>query len=96
VYLGLAAGSAWFAFAGQWWVLAAYAVLTFFYSGGAAVQPSFNTDLFGLPHAGVNYGFIALGMSGGSIVPKQGREAGMTLGELYDLIIEDTYDRDRR
>ena len=21
---------------------------------------------------------------------------GMTLGELYDLIIEDTYDRDRR
>ena len=52
VYLGLAAGSAWFAFAGQWWVLAAYAVLTFFYSGGAAVQPSFNTDLFGLPHAG--------------------------------------------
>lgn len=39
VYLGLAAGSAWFAFAGQWWVLAAYAVLTFFYSGGAAVQP---------------------------------------------------------
>ena len=68
VYLGLAAGSAWFAFAGQWWVLAAYAVLTFFYSGGAAVQPSFNTDLFGLPHAGVNYGFIALGMSGGSIL----------------------------
>ena len=66
VYLGLAAGSAWFAFAGQWWVLAAYAVLTFFYSGGAAVQPSFNTDLFGLSHAGVNYGFIALGMSGGS------------------------------
>ena len=23
-------------------------------------------------------------------------KAGMTLGELYDLIIEDTYDRDRR
>lgn len=61
VYLGLAAGSAWFAFAGQWWVLAAYAVLTFFYSGGAAVQPSFNTDLFGLPHAGVNYGFYCFG-----------------------------------
>lgn len=36
------------------------------------------------------------GMSGGSIVPKQVREMGMTLGELYDLIIEDTYDRDRR
>ena len=75
VYLGLAAGSAWFAFAGQWWVLAAYAVLTFFYSGGAAVQPSFNTDLFGLPHAGVNYGFIALGMSGGSILSYIGAQA---------------------
>lgn len=31
------------------------------------------------------------GMSGGSIVPKQAREMGMTLGELYQLIIEDTY-----
>ena len=31
------------------------------------------------------------GMSSGSIVPKQVRAAGMTLGQLYDLIIEDTY-----
>ncbi len=30
------------------------------------------------------------GMSGGSIVPKQVRTMGMTLGELYDMIIEDT------
>ena len=30
------------------------------------------------------------GMSAGSIVPKQVRAAGMTLGELYDLIIADT------
>ena len=75
VYLGLAAGSAWFAFAGGWWVLAAYAVLTFFYSGGAAVQPSFNSDLFGLAHAGVNYGFIALGMSGGSLLSYIGSQA---------------------
>ncbi len=30
------------------------------------------------------------GMSGGSIVPKQVREMGMTLGELYDLVIENT------
>lgn len=72
---GLAAGSVWFAFAAEWWVLAAYAVLTFFYSGGAAVQPAFNTDLFGLPHAGVNYGFIALGMSGGSLVSYIGSQA---------------------
>ena len=74
VYIGLAAGSAWFAFAQAWWLLAAYALLTFFYSGGAAVQPSFNTDLFGLAHAGVNYGFIALGMSGGSILSYIGDE----------------------
>lgn len=31
------------------------------------------------------------GMSGGSIVPKQVRAAGMTLGEVYDLVIADTY-----
>lgn len=30
------------------------------------------------------------GMSAGSIVPKQARAMGMTLGELYDLIIADT------
>lgn len=75
VYLGLAAGSVWFAFAGGWWVLAAYALLTFFYSGGAAVQPALNTDLFGLPHAGVNYGFIALGMCGGSLLSYLGSQA---------------------
>ena len=31
------------------------------------------------------------GMSGGSIVPKQAREMGLSLGKLYDFIIEDTY-----
>lgn len=75
VYLGLAAGSAWFAFAQNAWVLAAYAMLTFFYSGGAAVQPALNTDLFGLRHAGVNYGFIALGMSVGSLLSYIGSQA---------------------
>ena len=30
------------------------------------------------------------GMSSGSIVPKQVRAAGMTLGEVYDIIIENT------
>lgn len=42
---------------------------------------------------GVPY-FIELnsipGMSAGSIVPKQTREMGMSLGELYDIIIADT------
>lgn len=74
VYLGLAAGSVGFAFAQGWWVLGAYAVLTFFYSGGAAVQPALNSDLFGLRHAGVNYGLIALGMSGGSLLSYVGSQ----------------------
>ena len=30
------------------------------------------------------------GMSSGSIVPKQARTAGISLGELYDMVIEDT------
>ena len=33
----------------------------------AAVLPALSTDLFGLPHAGVNYGFLALGQSVGSL-----------------------------
>ena len=33
------------------------------------------------------------GMSAGSIVPTQVRAAGMTLGELFDLIIADTCGR---
>ncbi len=33
------------------------------------------------------------GMSGGSIVPKQVRAMGMTLGELYDIVIADTLKR---
>ena len=58
---------------------AAYALLTFCYSGAAAVQPAFNTDLFGLRHAGVNYGFLALGMCGGSLLSYLGSQAlGLT------------------
>jgi len=64
VSLGLSAG---FAFAQGWLVVACYAGLTFCYSGLAAVLPSLSTDLFGFPHAGVNYGFLALGQSVGSL-----------------------------
>ena len=74
VYLGLAAGTVAFAFAGGWWLAAAYAFLTFCYSGSAAVQPALNTDLFGLTHAGVNYGFLALGMSAGSLLSYGGSQ----------------------
>ena len=55
------------AFARGWWVVACYAGLTFCYSALAAVLPALSTDLFGLPHAGVNYGFLALGQSVGSL-----------------------------
>lgn len=45
-----------------------------FLFGGAAVQPALNSDLFGLRHAGVNYGLIALGMSGGSLLSYVGSQ----------------------
>ena len=64
VSLGL---SALFLFARGWAVVAVYAGLTFCYSALAAVLPALSTDLFGLPHAGVNYGFLALGQSVGSL-----------------------------
>ena len=51
-----------------WAVVACYAGLTFCYSGLAAVLPALSTDLFGFPHAGVNYGFLALGQSVGSLL----------------------------
>ena len=64
VSLGLSAA---FLFARGWVVVAVYAGLTFCYSALAAVLPALSTDLFGLPHAGVNYGFLALGQSVGSL-----------------------------
>ena len=64
VSAGLSAGSA---FAQGWGVVACYAGLTFCYSALAAVLPALSTDLFGFPHAGVNYGFLALGQSVGSL-----------------------------
>ena len=64
VSAGLSAG---FAFAQGWGVVACYAGLTFCYSALAAILPALSTDLFGFPHAGVNYGFLALGQSVGSL-----------------------------
>ena len=65
VSLGLSAA---FLFARGWAVVAVYAGLTFCYSALAAVLPALSSDLFGLPHAGVNYGFLALGQSVGSLL----------------------------
>lgn len=64
---GLSGLSVLFAFARGGWVVACYAALTFCYSGSAALLPALGTDRFGLPHAGVNYGFLVLGMSAGSL-----------------------------
>ena len=71
VSAGLSAG---FAFAQGWGVVACYAGLTFCYSALAAVLPALSTDLFGFPHAGVNYGLIALGMSAGSLLSYAGSQ----------------------
>ena len=59
--------SVWFIYAGSWWVILVYSLLTFCYSGEAAVIPAAGTDLFGQKNAGINYGFLALGMSVGSV-----------------------------
>lgn len=67
LYAALGGLSAAFAFARGWWVLAVYCALTFCYSGQAAVLPAAVTDLFGQRHAGVNYGFAALGMSAAAL-----------------------------
>lgn len=67
LFAALCGLSAAFIFTKGWWVLVVYSVLTFCYSGEAAVIPAAVTDLFGAKNAGVNYGFVALGMSAGSV-----------------------------
>ena len=67
LFAALAGLSLAFLYAQGWWVILVYSLLTFCYSGEAAVIPALSSDLFGLPHAGINYGFLALGMSAGSI-----------------------------
>ena len=57
-----------FLWAQGWWMLGVYCLLTFCYSGEAAVLPSMVTDLFGQKQAGIHYGFVSLGMSAGSLL----------------------------
>lgn len=84
LFAALGALSLAFLFAQGWWVVLVYSLLTFCYSGEAAVLPALSSDLFGLPHAGVNYGFLALGMSAGSIgFPLLARALGLTAGRHY-------------
>lgn len=60
--------SAWFIFAKGIFVIIVYSLLTFCYSGEAAVLPAASSDYFGREKSGVNYGFVALGMTAGSLV----------------------------
>lgn len=84
LFAALAGLSAWFAFAQGWLVIAVYSMLTFCYSGEAAVIPAAVTDLFGQKHAGVNYGFAALGMSLGSVgFPLAARLLGLETGRHW-------------
>ena len=84
VSAGLSAG---FAFAQGWGVVACYAGLTFCYSALAAVLPSLSTDLFGFPHAGVNYGFLALGQSVGSLAfPFAANFFGLEVGRHWMVV----------
>lgn len=84
LFAALAGLSAAFAFAGGWWVLAAYCALTFCYAGQAAVLPAAVTDLFGPQNSGVNYGFVALGMSAGSVgFPLLARALGLQAGRHW-------------
>ena len=85
ILFALSAGlSAGFAFARGWAVVGVYAGLTFCYSGLSAVLPAFSTDLFGLAHAGVNYGFLALGQSAGSLLfPLTARALGLETGRHW-------------
>ena len=81
LFTGLCGLSVWFWRAGGWWVLVVYSLLTFCYSGQAAVLPSAVTDLFGPRHTGINYGFAALGMSAGSVgFPLLARVLHLTAG----------------
>ena len=84
LFAALAGLSAAFIFAQGWWVIAAYTALTFCYSGEAAVLPSLCTDLFGIKNTGVNYGFLALGMSAGSIgFPLLAKALDLQLGRHF-------------
>lgn len=84
LFAALAALSAAFAFAGGWWVLAVYCGLCFCYAGQAAVLPAAVTDLFGTENSGVNYGFVALGMSAGSVgFPLAARALGLQAGRHW-------------
>ena len=96
LFAALAVFSVCFWFAPGWWMIAVYVCLTVCYSGLAAVLPAFATDLFGMEHAGINYGLLALGQTAGSLsFPlladalglKQGRHALAAAAALAGFVV---------
>lgn len=84
VFSGLLLLSVLFAFAGGWWMAAVYILLCACYAGQMAVMPSLCSQKFGLAHTGVNYGFIALGSSVGSIgFPLLAKALGLEAGRHF-------------
>lgn len=67
IFTALCGLSLWFMYVRGVWVIAVYSMLAFCYSGEAAVLPAAASDLFGKRSSGVCYGFVALGMSLGSV-----------------------------
>lgn len=81
LFAGLAGCSVWFWFAQEWWMLVAYVGLCICYAGFSAILPAFSTDRFGMAHAGVNYGLLALGQTVGSLAfPLLADGLGLTRG----------------
>ena len=73
-----------FRFAAGWWVITVYCLLCFCYAGAAALMPSLCSDLFGLTHAGLNYGVLNLGMSAGSLAfPLLAHTLGLEAGRHW-------------
>lgn len=87
LFAGLCGFSVLFIFAQGYLLIAVYTALCFCYAGEAAVLPSLCTDLFGLKNTGVNYGFIALGMSAGSLgFPLLARALNLEMGRHFVAI----------
>ena len=83
-FLFLAGLSVGLRFAGGFFFGMVYLLLCFCYAGQLANMPALCTQLFGLAHTGVNYGFLALGASLGSLAfPVASKQLGLADGRHW-------------